>query len=122
MFVRFEQFLCTCSGLFSSLIRSPHGKVPNMKVGVRNSIYKFRLETFLFRTTELEDTEHRKCQYEVVKMQDSTSISCQAMDAFHRTVFVRMFGVVFSLIRSPRENTEHESWSLPYHLQVPFRN
>src|ERR1044072_6398391 len=105
MFVRFEQFLCTCSGLFSSLIRSPHGKVPNMNVGVRNSIYKFRLETFSFRTSELEDTERRSLQFEVVKTQDSMHISCQVVDAFLRTVFVRMFGTVFSSIRSPHEKT-----------------
>src|ERR1051325_6688012 len=69
-----------------SLIRSPHGKTPNMKDEVCRVLYKFRLETFLFRTSELGNTSRRKWRLEVENCYMSCTKSAQPAQAFRRTL------------------------------------
>ena len=112
--------LRVCSGLFLSLIRSPHGKILNMKVGVRNSIYKFRLETFSFRTSERKIRSAASDSMKLPKCKTAYTFLAKHTEAFHRTVFVHMFEAVFSSIRSPHGKTSNTKVGV-CHILYKFR-
>ena len=120
MFAIFEWLLCACPGLFLSLIRSPHGRTLNMKVGVCHALYKFRSRTFSFQTSERRIWSAVVDGLKLPKYELVYAFFAMHTEAFYRTVFVHMFEVVFFSIRSSHGKTPNMKVGV-CHILYKFR-
>ena len=78
-------------GAVFSSIRSPHGETSNTKDEVCRVLYKFCLETFSFRTSELGDTGRRKWRREVGNCRKTCIKICPAQPSISSNTRVAIF-------------------------------